>query len=77
MTRQRKWLVVIGLIAATTASLAIGVPVGTLLLAGSFLLCSAAMYFGMSGMHQGCGHSGKCDHAETPDGGRQPRDLER
>ncbi len=65
MTTQRKCLIVVGMVAVAAGALAFGVPAGTLLFFGGFLLCPAAMYFGMSGMQGGCGHSGKCNHDEN------------
>ncbi len=59
---QRKWLLIVGVVAAVAVALALGVSAGAPLLVGAVLLCPAAMYFGMSGMHQGFGHSGKCSH---------------
>lgn len=68
MTTQRKWLLVLSVIAAAAAALAVGVRLDTLLLMGAVLLCPAAMYFGMQGMgmQQGCGHGGKCNHSDAP-----------
>ncbi len=65
MTTQRKWLIVVGVVAAAAGAQALGVPAGTLLLFGAFLLCPAAMYFGMSGMQGGCRQTGKCNHDEN------------
>jgi len=79
---QRKWLLIVGVVAAVAVALALGVSAGAPLLVGAVLLCPAAMYFGMSGMHQGCGHSGKCSHehntvqANTADAGRKAQDRE-
>lgn len=63
---RRRWLLGIGLIIAVVGAIALGVAPGTLLLACLALLCPLSMYLGMSAMNQGCGHSGKCDHAEEP-----------
>lgn len=79
---QRKWLLTVGVVAAVGVALALGVSANTLLIVGTVLLCPAAMYFGMSGMHQGCGHSGKCSHdhnaaqSDTADAGRKAQDRE-
>ena len=67
MTIQRKWLVMIGVIVTAVAAWALGVSLNTLVLLGAVLLCPAAMYFGMSGTGQGCGHSEKCDHSNASD----------
>ncbi len=72
-TTQRKWFLIIGLIVAAAGAWALGASPSTLFLLGAVLLCPAAMYFGMSGMGQGCGHSEKCNHSNTQDG---ERDLE-
>lgn len=74
---QRKWLLGIGLIVAVIGALALGVAPGTLLLACLALICPLSMYFGMSAMNQGCGHSGKVDHAGAAESGREPKDYER
>ncbi len=58
MMNQRKWLAALAAIVGIAVALATGVPVGTLLIVGALLLCPAAMYFGMQGMQQGCGHGG-------------------
>lgn len=73
---KRKWLLGIGLIVAVIGALALGVAPSALLLVCLALLCPLSMYFGMSAMNQGCGHSGKCNHAEQPDKGREPKDYE-
>ena len=74
---RRKWLLGIGLIVAAVGAIALGGAPGTLLLVCLALLCPLSMYFGMSAMNQGCGHSGKCNHAGTPESGREPKDYER
>jgi hypothetical protein len=53
MTRQGKWLVVGGIVAAAAAALALGVPLGSLLIVAVILACPLAMYFGMRGMGMG------------------------
>ena len=79
---QRKWLWIVGVVAAVAVSLMLGVSANTLLIVGAALLCPATMYFGMSGMHQGCGHSDKCNHdhnaaqSKTADAGRKAQDHE-
>lgn len=65
MKSQRKWLFVGGVAVAVAVALALGVSINTLLLFGAALLCPAAMYFGMGGMRQGCGHGETCRQAET------------
>ncbi len=50
-----KWLLIVGVVAAVGVALALGVSANTLLIVGAVLLCPAAMYFGMSGMHQDAG----------------------
>ncbi|MCA1607423.1 MAG: hypothetical protein LC775_18605, partial [Acidobacteria bacterium] len=63
-------------IVAVVGAIALGVAPGTLLLVCLVLLCPLSMYFGMSAMNQGCGHSGKCNHAEPPENWRKPQDYE-
>jgi putative Ca2+/H+ antiporter (TMEM165/GDT1 family) len=53
MTREGKWWVVGGIVAAAAAALALGVPFGTLLIVAAILACPLAMYFGMRGMGMG------------------------
>lgn len=68
MIGGRKFLLLGGIIVVAVAALALGVPVGTLLLVGATLLCPAVMFFGMNAMGAeggGCGHSAKCHHAEA------------
>lgn len=70
---RHKWLVAFGAGAIAVALFVAGVGVDTLLVIGAALLCPAVMFFGMSGMNGGCGHSGKCDHAnasDAPQGGK-------
>ncbi len=63
MMNQKKWLVALAAVVGAVVAVAAGVPVGTLLIVGALLLCPAAMYFGMQGMQQGCGHGGaECNH---------------
>ncbi len=65
MMNQRKWLMALAAIVVAVVAVAAGVPAGTLLIVGALLLCPAAMYFGMQGMQQGCGHGGSnCDHGK-------------
>lgn len=79
MTTQRKWLLVLGVIAGTVAALAAGVGLSTLLLVGAVLLCPAAMYFGMqgTGVQEGCGHGRECNHSDAPEAGRKTETQER
>lgn len=72
-----KALVVIGVVVAVVAAWAVGVPLNTLIFLGAVLLCPAAMYFGMSGMGQGCGHSEKCDHSKASDSAARAETQER
>jgi type III secretory pathway component EscV len=50
MTNQNKWLWIGAVVAAVVIALALGVPLGTLLIVAAVLLCPAVMYFGMRGM---------------------------
>lgn len=79
MTTQRKWLLVVGVIAAATVALALGVSPSTLLLFGAILLCPAAMFFGMGGMQQGCRHGKEHAHSDAQGAERKPeeRDFKR
>ena len=65
MKNSSKIIIGFGVVAAFAAGLALEVPLGTLLLVGALLLCPAAMYFGMMGMQQGCGHGAQCNHSEA------------
>jgi hypothetical protein len=66
MTTQRTWVWIGGGVLAVVAALALGVPLGTLLIVAAILACPLAMYFGMRGMGmgQGCRHEGMHEHAE-------------
>lgn len=55
MKVDRKWLWIGGAVAGAGAALALGVPLGTLLIVAALLACPAAMYLGMRGTHQGAG----------------------
>jgi hypothetical protein len=68
MTLSRKWFWSGAFIlAVAAAAIAMGTSVGTLLTVGAFLLCPAAMFFGMRGMGMGpcCGHSESCNHPDA------------
>jgi len=77
MTVQRKWLLMVGVIVAAAGAWALGVPLNTLFFLGAVLLCPAAMYFGMGGMGQGCGHTEKCGHSNATGGERKVEAHER
>jgi uncharacterized membrane protein YdjX (TVP38/TMEM64 family) len=66
MTTQRPWFWIGGGVLAVAAVLALGVPLGTLLIVAAILACPLAMYFGMRGMSmgQGCRHDGMHGHRE-------------
>ena len=55
MKVDRKWLWIGGAVVGAGAALALGVPLGTLLIVAALLACPAAMYLGMRGTHQGAG----------------------
>lgn len=81
MTRQRKWLLIVCMVAAAAAAiaLALGVSPVTLLLVGVSLLCPAMMFFSMIGMQHGGGHWEACKHSEAQGAKRKPeeRDFKR
>ena len=72
MTNQRKWLWVGGGVVAAAATLALGVPPGTVLIVALVLLCPAAMYFGM----QGHGSERMTQTLDPPGKGQETRDRE-
>ena len=65
-TTQRQWLWISGAVLAVAVALALGVPLGSVLIAGAALACPLAMYFGMRGMGmaQDCRHDGMHGHRE-------------
>jgi hypothetical protein len=60
MTIQRRWLWIGAGVAAVGVALALGVPLGSVLIVAAVLACPLAMYFGMRGMGMGqdCRHDG-------------------
>ena len=60
MTTQHRWLWIGTGVAAVAAALALGVPLGSILIVAAALACPLAMAFGMRGMNmgQGCRHEG-------------------
>jgi putative Ca2+/H+ antiporter (TMEM165/GDT1 family) len=79
MTRQGKWLVIGGIVAAAAAALALGVPFGSLLIVAAILACPLAMYFGMRGMGMGeeSRHSRMDGPSPLDDGERDTEDRAR
>ncbi|MGH2374543.1 MAG: DUF2933 domain-containing protein [bacterium] len=55
MKIERKWLWLGGAVVGAGGALALGVPLGTLLIVAAVLACPLMMLFGMRGMHQGAG----------------------
>ena len=55
MKIERKWLWLGGAVAGHGAALALGVPLGTLLIVTAVLVCPLMMFFGMRGMQHGSG----------------------
>ena len=55
MKVDRKWLWLGGALVGGAGALALGVPLGTLLIVAAILACPAMMFFGMRAMHQGAG----------------------
>jgi uncharacterized membrane protein YdjX (TVP38/TMEM64 family) len=66
MTTQRTWVWIGGGVLAVVAALALGVPLGTIVVLAAVLACPLAMYFGMRGMSmgQGCRHDAIHEPAE-------------
>ena len=66
MMTQRTWWWIGAGVAAAAAVLALGVPLGSVLILAATLACPLAMYFGMRGMGmgQGCGHKGMHGHKD-------------
>jgi uncharacterized membrane protein len=79
MTRQGIWLAIGGIVAAAAAALALGVPLGTLLIVAAVLACPLAMYFGMRGMGMGeeSRHSSMDGPSHLHDGERDAEDRAR
>lgn len=69
MKIDRKWLWLGGALAGAAVALALGVPLGTLLIVAALLACPAMMMFGMRGMQHGPG--GMASHAGSQEAGRQ------
>jgi hypothetical protein len=67
-TTQQTWLSIGAGVAAVAAALALGVPLGSVLIVAAALACPLAMYFGMRGM--GVGHGCRHDrmHGHREDG---------
>ena len=67
MKIDRKWLWLGAAVAGHAAALALGVPLGTLLVVAAILVCPIMKFFGMRGMQHGAGgmarHSGVHDAA--------------
>jgi hypothetical protein len=63
---QRRWLLIGACVAAAAAALALGVPLGSVLIVAAALACPLAMYVGMRGMGMGqdCRHEGMHGHRE-------------
>jgi hypothetical protein len=59
MKKSSKLIIGLGVAAVFAVGLAVGVPFGTLLLVGAFLLCPLMMMFMMNGMQNGSCHSEK------------------
>ncbi len=59
MKKSSKLIIGLGAAAVFAVGLAVGVPFGTLLLVGAFLLCPLMMMFMMNGMQNGSCHSEK------------------
>ncbi|MGQ0572490.1 MAG: hypothetical protein ACT4P5_23525 [Armatimonadota bacterium] len=64
MKLDRKWLLLGCALAGAAAALALGVPLGTLLVVAALLACPAAMFLGMRGMQAGSGGAMAC-HPES------------
>lgn len=58
MKRDRRWLWIGGGLAGAALALALGVPLGTLLIVAALLACPTMMLRGMRGTHQGAGTQG-------------------
>lgn len=66
-------------VAGVALALALGVPLGTLLVVAAILACPVAMYFGMRAMgsQQESGPAEMRRHAEDPDPQSTPKEYER
>lgn len=65
-TTQRRWLWIGAGAAAVAATLALGVPLESVLIVAAALACPLAMYVGMRGMGMGqdCRHDGMHGHRD-------------
>lgn len=79
MTTQRTWLWIGGVIAAAAVALALGMPLGTLLILALLLACPLGMYFMMGGMgrQRESGPTEMDRHAGVPDPRHTPNEQER
>lgn len=66
MKSKDRWLWFGGALAAGGVALALGVPLGTVLIVAALLACPVTMYFGMRGMHRASG--GMAYHPKSPEG---------
>lgn len=69
MKVDRKWLWLGGAIGGGGVALALGVPLGTLLIVAALLACPIMMMFGMRGMQHGAG--GMAQHQGSQEAGHQ------
>jgi uncharacterized membrane protein YdjX (TVP38/TMEM64 family) len=79
MTTQHTWVWIGSGVLAVAAALALGVPLGSVLIVAAILACPLAMYFGMRGM--GMGHESRHERinraTHPPDEVRRMEDQER
>lgn len=73
MKVDRKWLWIGGALVGGAGALALGVPLGTLLIVAAILACPAMMFFGMRAMHQGAG--GMASHPGSQETRREEGSL--
>ncbi|MGH2425027.1 MAG: hypothetical protein ACRDF1_01910 [bacterium] len=73
MKIERRWMWIGGILAVAGLALAVGVPLGTLLVVGALLACPAAMFLGMRG-HQGAGGMPQGGGMACCPPGTQPRE---
>lgn len=71
MQVNRRWLWIAGGLGAAGGALALGVPLGTVLIVAALLACPIMMSLGMRGSHHGTGGMGSRPGSEAIDGKRE------
>lgn len=80
MKINRMWLWLGAALAGAGVALALGVPLGTLLVVAAVLVCPLMMFLGMRGMHRAggmAGHPGSQEAGRTEQGPTAPSEVSR